>query len=63
LLEVIPNLPQTVRDTMDIPPYHAPRLPSDTFTSEIIDWTGHITGSSYEVGPEDLYDTSFIRDL
>ena len=63
LLEVIPNLPQTVRDTMDIPPYHKPRLPSDTFTSEIIDWTGHITGSSYEVGPEDLYDTSFIRDL
>ncbi len=61
LMAVIPNLPPAVRDTMHLPEYHAPRLPSDGFTKEIIAWTGTVTGREYVMEPSAMLDPRFVR--
>ena len=61
LMATIPNLPPAVRDTMHLPEYHAPRLPSDGFTKEIIAWTGTITGREYVLEPSAMLDPRFVR--
>ena len=61
LMKVIPNLPPAVRDTMHLPEYHAPRLPSDGFTKEIIAWTGTVTGREYILEPSAMLDPRFVR--
>jgi len=48
---------------MGLPEYHAPSLPSEAFTKEIISWTEDITGTEYAVGIKDLYDARFIDAL
>ncbi len=62
LLGVIPNLPPTIRDTMYIPHFHLPRLPSDEFTRQIIDWTANVTKNSYSLEPNNLYDYRFVQE-
>jgi len=61
LMATIPNLPPAVRDTMHLPEYHAPRLPSDGFTKEIIAWTGTVTGREYVLEPSAMLDPRFVR--
>lgn len=61
LMAVIPNLPPAVRDMMHLPDYHAPRLPSDGFTREIIAWTAAITGREYDLEPAAMLDPRFVR--
>jgi NitT/TauT family transport system substrate-binding protein len=61
LLTVIPNLPESIRDSIHIPTYHTPRLPSSAFTQEIIDWTADITHETYEITTDDLYDYRFTQ--
>jgi len=63
LIDSIPNLPQGARETMELPIYHDPRLPSDSFTQEIITWTEQVTGRAYPITPDDLYDPRFVRGL
>ena len=61
LLEVIPNLPEEARDLIMLPEYQLPRLPSDAFINEIIQWTSSVTGMQYSIAPDDILDRSFVR--
>jgi len=63
LMNAIPALPEAIRETMGLPEYHAPSLPSEAFTKEIISWTEGITGTEYAVGIKNLYDARFIDAL
>ncbi len=63
LMNAIPALPEAIRSTMGLPEYHAPSLPSESFTDEIVSWTEGITGTEYAVGIKELYDTRFVNAL
>ncbi len=63
LIHTIPQLPQETRDSILLPEYHYPRLPSENFTKEIIRWTENLTSQSYPVTMEELFDNRFIRGL
>lgn len=61
MMQALPNLPPDIRDTVHMPEYLAPRLPSDDFVNEIISWTEGITRTSYGITPDDILDRSFTR--
>lgn len=63
LYSFIPNLPEAARDSIVLPTYHDPRLPSESFTQEIIAWTEQITQKRYASTAPDLYAPQFIRGL
>ena len=60
LLATIPNLPPAIRDTMNLPQYHAPQLPSDGFVRTIIAWTQTVTGGSYNIDLTKMLDRRFV---
>ena len=61
LLEVIPNIPPEARELIILPEYQYPRLPSDQFISEIIQWTSGVTGTPYSIESGDMIDRRFVR--
>lgn len=63
LMNAVPALPEAIRETMGLPEYHEPSLPSESFTSKIVSWTEGITGTEYAVGIKDLYDARFVNAL
>lgn len=63
LMQSIPDLPESIRHSINMPVYKEPTLPSDDFIKEIILWTGGVTGRTYTLKPEDLLDRSFTADL
>ena len=63
IMKYIPNLPAEVEEFIQLPTYHAPRLPSDEFVSQIMDWTSSVTKQSYAFGTERLLNRSFIEGL
>ncbi len=63
LMKNIPNLPSEIRDSMHLPAYQVPRLPSTTFMQEIMDWTASVTGASYQFAPATMVDSRFIEGL
>jgi NitT/TauT family transport system substrate-binding protein len=60
LLATIPNLPPAIRDTMNLPQYHTPQLPSDNFVRTIIAWTQTVTGGSYDIDRTKMLDRRFV---
>lgn len=63
LMNAIPALPEAIRETMGLPVYHEPSLPSESFTNEIISWTEGVTGTKYSAGAKELFDTRFVNAL
>ena len=63
LYSFIPNLPEAARDLIALPRYHDPRLPSESFTREIVYWTEQITHKHYATTASDLYAPQFVRGL
>lgn len=61
LFTAIPNLPESLRTSLDVPQYRAPRLPSDSFIQEIIEWTASVTSSTYQFDSTAIIDRSFIE--
>ena len=63
LLKYIPNLPSEIQDSIHLPDYQDPRLPSTAFMQEIMDWTASVTGASYQFAPTAMIDSRFIEGL
>ncbi|WP_320121916.1 ABC transporter substrate-binding protein [uncultured Sphaerochaeta sp.] len=63
LMNAIQALPEAIRETMGLPEYHEPSLPSESFTNEIISWTEGVTGAKYSAGAKELFDTRFVNAL
>jgi NitT/TauT family transport system substrate-binding protein len=56
----IPNLPPGLEDHIVFPDYAPPRLPDNSFISEIILWTSGVTGREISLLPEDILDRTFL---
>jgi len=63
LYSSLPNIPEELRESMELPVYRSPRLPSDAFIQEIIHWTAQVTKTSIELTPKYLIDRRFIGAL
>ncbi|QEN03670.1 ABC transporter substrate-binding protein [Thiospirochaeta perfilievii] len=61
LIRSIPNLPPTVKDSIELPIYTNPTVPSSEFTKKIMTWTAEISKHKIELTDKDLFDTSFIK--
>jgi len=63
IMKHIPNIPSEVESLIQLPAYHAPRLPSDDFVREIMEWTASVTKQTYAFGTESFLDRSFTEGL
>jgi len=63
LMKYIPNLPSEIRDSIHLPDFQAPRLPSTSFMQEIMAWTESVTNQQYEFSPAGMLDARFIEGL
>ncbi|MEA4859741.1 MAG: ABC transporter substrate-binding protein [Sphaerochaeta sp.] len=63
IMRHIPNLPAEIEDLIQLPTYHAPRLPNDEFVRQIMDWTASVTKQTYAFGTESFLNRRFIEDL
>jgi len=61
LMESITTLPPQVRESIALPEYNNPTLPSDEFVDELIDWTENLVGKTYDVTPDDILDRRFVK--
>lgn len=63
LMKHIPNLPPEIRNTINVPQYQKPRLPSAQFIEHIMSWTSTVTKSNYAFDPSSIIDSRFIEAL
>ncbi|MGL1890052.1 MAG: MetQ/NlpA family ABC transporter substrate-binding protein [Spirochaetaceae bacterium] len=61
LIRSIPNIPPIIKDSIELPIYTNPSVPSAEFTKKIIEWTSKITNKKIELSNKDLFDTRFIK--
>lgn len=61
LMENISTLPPQVRDSITLPEYNEPTLPSEEFVSELIDWTENLVGKTYDITADDILDGRFVK--
>ncbi len=61
LMENIKTLPPKVKDSITLPEYKAPTLPSDEFISELVEWTSNLVGKTYDIKADDILDRGFIK--
>lgn len=63
VVKYIPNVPSEVAQAMHLPTFHAPRLPSDAFMQQIMDWTTTVTKKPYTFQPSSMVDRQFVEGL
>nr|WP_321297130.1 ABC transporter substrate-binding protein [uncultured Sphaerochaeta sp.] len=63
IMQHIPNIPAEAESLIQLPTYHAPRLPSDEFVRQIMDWTASVTKQTYAFGTESFFGRSFTEGL
>ncbi len=61
LMESLNTLPPQIRDSITLPTYNNPTLPSDKFIEELVLWTSNLVGKEYEITPDDILDRRFIK--
>lgn len=61
LMESISTLPPQIKDSITLPTYNEPSLPSDKFIEELVLWTSNLVGKEYEITPDDILDRRFIK--
>lgn len=61
LMKSISTLPPDIKESITLPKYKDPTLPSDKFIYELIDWTSNLVGKEYEITPDDILDRRFIK--
>lgn len=61
LMESLNTLPPQIRDSITLPTYNNPTLPSDKFIEELVLWTSNLVGKEYEIKPDDILDRRFIK--
>ncbi len=61
LIESINNFPPQIKESITLPIYNNPSLPSDKFVEELIDWTSSLVGKDYEIETDDILDRRFIK--
>jgi NitT/TauT family transport system substrate-binding protein len=61
LMENIKTLPPQVKDSITLPEYKAPTLPSDEFINELVEWTSNLVGKTYDIKADDILDRGFIK--
>jgi len=61
LMESLNTLPPQIRDSITLPTYNNPTLPSDKFIEELVLWTSNLVGKEYQITPDDILDRRFIK--
>lgn len=61
LMESITNLPPAIKETMTLPIYTEPSLPSDEFVNDLIEWTSKILDKTLDVTVDDILDRKFVN--
>ncbi len=61
LMESLNTLPPQIKDSITLPPYNKPTLPSDKFIEELVLWTSNLVGKEYQITPDDILDRRFIK--
>lgn len=63
IMKYIPNIPSEVESLIQLPTYHAPRLPSEAFIEDIKVWTASVTKQSYDLDAQTMINSRFIEGL
>lgn len=61
LMEKMTTLPPAIKDSITLPNYTEPSLPSDDFINELIQWTSGILGETLEVTPDDILNRKYVK--
>lgn len=61
LLAYIPNINPAIRNSIRLPQFTQPSLPSREYIQQVLDWTQDISGRALTVIPEQLVDSRFIQ--
>lgn len=61
IMKHIPNLPDDLGNSIDLPEYHQPRLPDPAYLQKVISWTENAVGRELEIEPSQLTDGRFIQ--
>lgn len=61
LMQNLKTLPPQIKESITLPTYNNPILPSDEFIEEIINWTSDLVGKKYEITADDILDKRFIK--
>lgn len=61
LMESLNTLPPQIKDSITLPTYNNPTLPTDKFIEELVLWTSNLVGKEYQITPDDILDRRFIK--
>lgn len=61
LMESLNTLPPQIKDSITLPTYNNPTLPTDKFIVELVLWTSNLVGKEYQITPDDILDRRFIK--
>jgi NitT/TauT family transport system substrate-binding protein len=61
LIDYIPNINPAIRNSIRLPQFTQPSLPSSQYIQQVLDWTQDISGRALTVSPDQLVDSRFIQ--
>lgn len=63
LLTYIPNINPGIRNSIRLPQFTQPRLPSSQYIQQVLDWTQDISGRTLTISPNQLINPRFIQEF